>query len=358
MMKKLSDFTTTELLLIAYGVDKRDSNRKILEDLKKEAENQNYTSHIDFVNDLRFQRLIDVYKQKKEEQRKLIEEKHRLEENYHQKVEFEQKKLDEIGVKESEVINLNKIFDSGSDIPNFDVEEPINQQIDQPNPKMSPKKSIYDIPADESVLKIEGKQVNDQIDPFRTHMTSLFSIKRSFERYSRKRPIRPEKQPNNNFKLQIKQDNHFSNIQVIPHNQNKQSKIFYKQMSDDEREIDDFLDKLQERNNEKIKSKNVTRNVEYSESNGSNVFNFIIEKVTNRKGIRDKNLWPSEYAVIIENIKADFELDFEFKNDLTLLHACLPVLMKLQQFIFEKTNLEQAKFFKRLIISFYDFYRK
>lgn len=274
-MKKLSDYTTTELLLIAQRANVHVFDEEVYQLLCNEAKAANYANCIDFAEDLRFKRLLEVYKEKRQ---RFIE-----------------------------------ILESRKDV----------------------------------LTEEETK-----------YKTELFTVKRTVDSHSLREPLGTITNPSNLFSFQIKHENNNSVAQTMPHNQYKQSKIFYKQMTDEEREIDDFLDKLQERNDLKIKSKNLVRNSVASGRDGPSVFNFIVEKVTNKKGVKDKNLWPSEFRVILDRMKTDVDLEFEFSNEMQLIQVCLPILMKLQQSIFDRKKLDRAIFYKKLIISFFDFYRK
>lgn len=305
-MKKLSDFTTTELLLIAHKAKKEIYDENIYHELCKKATEQNYTSCIAYAEDLRFKKLLDIYKEKREIQRKLLESRM------------------ELPTKSNEVL-----------LDGIEKNEPLNLQRNQ-----------------------ETKKTSIFTDMNEILTTDLISLERPRRTSIQRKPLGSTAHPSNLFSFQIKQDNNTSGAQVIPHNQNKQAKIFYRQMTDEEKEIDDFLDKLQERNHGKIKSKNLTRNIGISDRDSPNVFNFIVEKVTNRKGVKDKNLWPAEFKIISEKLKSELDIVSEINNDTQLIHACLPILMKLQQLIFDGKELDKAIFFKKLLISFFDFYRK
>lgn len=265
-MKKLTDYTTTELLLIAYQEKESIYNKNIYNELLKEAKKQNYENVIEFAEDLRFKKMIEIYKEKKKMQMNILE-------NYN------------LRNKENQSNNENNFSN-----------------------------------------------------------TELISFKRSTKKNKKK------KIPTFAFKIKNEQIMN----QIIPHNQNKQTKIFYKQMSNEEKEIDDFLDKLDEQNLKKRKSKNLVREFQTTQKD---VFNFIVDKIFNKKGLRDKHLWPSEFLVILEKLKTELKIDVE-KKDNVLIQNCLNCLMKIQQKIFDNDEFEKAVFFKKLLIAFFDFYKK
>lgn len=416
-MKKLSDYTTTELLLIAYRIELPD-HENVYSQLCAEARRHNYSSCIEFAEDMRFKKLVQVYKEKKQQQLQMIEQNQRINITNdlpitdnpivgqidsknttlsHSKDITNQE--DCISSHPQIMSNQQDIFtsdafmkrtygtdksqftakmDSTQDVQNLltpvhnniqninttFIKDPVstnksihstkyNQFIDNNQSHMNTNNDSKDITSTSMATHI---QRSDSI-PFPQGMpscnkntlftTDLFTLKRIPQ-------SRPVKKPSTQFSFKIKPDTRFSKTHIIPHNQNKQSKVFYRQMTDDEKEIDDFLDKLHEKNNEKIRSKNM----ETGEKNESNTFTSISEKVTSRKGIRDKTLWPSELKIILDEIQSFYNLDYDLKENISLIQAILPILMKLQQFILEKDQLDKAFYFKKVIMAFYDFYKK
>lgn len=280
-MKELSDYTTTELLLIAYKVKKNIYNKQIYKKLCEEADKNNYDNCISYAEDLRFKKMIQIYKNKIKLRNQLLENKYQ-------------------SYRKSKMKGSDKLI-----------------------------------------------------------QTELFSFIKQSNMSPSNKPLGLTNNSSKSFFLHIKPTNQASIPQMIPHNQIKQSKIFYKKMNEEEKEIDDFLDKLEERNLGKIKNKNQTRTI-YSSSDRKrpDTFNFIVEKVTNRKGVKDKNLWPSEFNVILKKLNDDLQIKVEIPDDSQLIQACLAVLMELQKYIFKNVELDRMFFFKKLILSFYDFYRK
>lgn len=174
------------------------------------------------------------------------------------------------------------------------------------------------------------------------------------------RPLGTITHPSNLFSLHIQPTIQLPAPITMPLGQTKHQKKYYSRMNEDDKELDDFLDKLEERNYGKSKSKNLLKNnfPILNKEKVADTFGFVAEKVTTKKGIKDKNLWPAEFQIILKKINDEMNLELSATEDMQLVQATLKILMALQKCIFERIELVKAVYFKKLVLSFYDFYRK
>ncbi|ELA47684.1 hypothetical protein VCUG_00766 [Vavraia culicis subsp. floridensis] len=201
-----------------------------------------------------------------------------------------------------------------------------------------------------------------RIDPVNTdkNIVSTLYTYRYTQEVSTNRPLGTMMHSSNLFSLHVQPSVQAQTPIAIPLDQNKHHKRYYLAMTEEEKELDDFLDKLEERNYGKSRCKNLVKDnfPILNKEKVTDAFSFIVDKVTTRKGIKDKNLWPSEYQIVLKKIKDELGLELSVGEDMQLVQAVLKVLMMLQKWIFDKKEIVKAIYFKKLVIAFYDFYRK
>ncbi|ELQ74250.1 hypothetical protein THOM_2827 [Trachipleistophora hominis] len=282
-MRRISSFTATELLYLAHKMRRNVYTPSMYELLRKKALENNYTSCVAYAEDMRFKKLIELYKKKK-----ILQEQ-----------------------------CFNRSF-----IPNC-------------------------------------KERRDLINTDKRTQSTVFSYRYTQETSANK-PLGTIVHSSNLFSLHVQPSVQTPAPVAIPLDQNKLHKRYYLAMTEEEKELDDFLDKLEERNYGKSRSKNLVKDnfPILNKEKVTDAFSFIFEKVTTRKGIKDKNLWPSEYQVVLKKIKEELGLELSIGEDMQLVQAVLKALMVLQKWIFDKKEVVKAIYFKKMVIAFYDFYRK
>lgn len=270
-MRRLSSFTSTELLYLAHKARKNIYTPEMYSALQRESAACHYSSCIAYAEDMRFLRLIKAYKEKKREQEMIM----------------------------------------GTDRDRRVVSD------------------VY------TYMHAYGMAVG--------------------------RPLGMNGHPSTRFSLHV-QPAQASTRMASTAGRNKHGKQYYMAMSEDEKELDNFMDTLEE-NVHHIDG--LGSNVHHIDSLDSNVhhgvrdtFTFVAEKVFAKKGVRDKNMWPSEFQAIVRKMRSELGLEVCVDEHGQLAQAVLAVLMPLQRCIFERRNVVKVLYFKKLVIAFYDFYKK